>query len=543
MLPVLSLNMEAPPTPEEEGVGRAPEVSPLKLLALLDKAKAFPLLKAQQPESVADVGFTTYDGKPLVSDFNDYEIQIEQAFRFNAEDTLVFRVAITNKIDAPLIYQPDSFALRAGNRLYPQSISDADGTVPPKGRSIVYFAVTGTPDGGRNNLSLKNQFTVLVTRLSPPPPVVTVTNAPRASHSSTQRPAMKPRDFLNFFKTKSGRLVAFAALFAGGLIIFSVIRKHHTAPEDAIAVTPLATNNVGGKPQVVQSVVRPMQAFHPPPPKSEPTTRQRRQPASTCISPPQSFAGGSRARRNRSRPSVCLPTARREFAQPKKLSAVYAPFGRLIPCETVITVDSASIQTPIVGLVTENVYFGGKLVIPAGTEVHGMAQTDHQRERIASSTSWTLVWQNGEEMRIKAIALDREFDNSTNQSGWAITDGSAGLRGEIIKSDNLADIKLFAATFLSGAASALTEKQQTIFGPINSPTLNNAPFAGAQAVLQTYAQQILDSIQKNGFYVRVPSGKQFYLYVLQTIDRADATFGGAASVEEKDEQPATTPKR
>ena len=146
---------------------------------MLDKAKAFPLLKAQQPESVADVDFTTYDGKPLVSDFNDYEIQIEEAFRFNAEDTLVFRLAITNKIDAPLIYQPDSFTLRAGNRLYPQSISDADGTVPPKGRSIVYFAVTGTPDGGRNELSLRNAFTVLVTRLSPPPPpVVTVTNAP-----------------------------------------------------------------------------------------------------------------------------------------------------------------------------------------------------------------------------------------------------------------------------------------------------------------------------------------------------------------------------
>ena len=179
--PVLSLIMEAPPTPDDEGVGRAPEVSPLKLLSLLDKAKAFPLLKAQQPESVADVGFTTYDGKPLVSDFNDYQIQIEEAFRFNAEDTLVFCVAITNEADAPLIYQPDSFAIRAGNRLYPQSVSDADGTVPPKGRSIVYFAVTGTPDGGRNNLSLKNQFTVLVNRLSPPPPippVVTATNAP-----------------------------------------------------------------------------------------------------------------------------------------------------------------------------------------------------------------------------------------------------------------------------------------------------------------------------------------------------------------------------
>ena len=179
-VPVLSLNLEAPPTPEESGTGHAPDVSPLKLLSLLDKAKAFLLLKSQQPESVADVGFTTYDGKPLVSDFNDYEIQIEQAFRFNAEDTLVFRAGITNKSDAPLIYSPESFALRAGNRLYPQSISDADGTVPPKERRIVYFAVTGTPDGGRNDLSLKNKFTALVQRLSPPPAVVTATNSPVA---------------------------------------------------------------------------------------------------------------------------------------------------------------------------------------------------------------------------------------------------------------------------------------------------------------------------------------------------------------------------
>ena len=188
--PVLSLNLEPPPTPQEQGAGRTPEFDALKLLALLDKAKAFPLLKAQQPEAVADVGFTTYDGKPLVNDFNDYEIQIEQAFRFNAEDTLVFRVGITNKSDVPLVYQPDSFALRAGNRLYPQSVSDASGTVPPRGRSIVYLAVTGTPDGGRNELSLKNQFTVLINRLSPPPPPpepVAATNAPA-------HPARSPKD-------------------------------------------------------------------------------------------------------------------------------------------------------------------------------------------------------------------------------------------------------------------------------------------------------------------------------------------------------------
>jgi hypothetical protein len=356
---------------------------------------------------------------------------------------------------------------------------------------------------------------------------------------------MKPRDFLNFLKTKSGKLVVFGALFAGGLTIFSVIRQHHTASE--VAATPLATNSVSDKPEVVQTVVRPMQVFNPPPPKSTPP------PAS----PARSTAGVPAFTNTSPQPLPNVPPRQTEsltpislfadstagVARPKKLSAVYAPFGRLIPCETVITVDSASMQTPIIGLVTENIFYGGRLIIPAGTEVHGMAQTDRQRERIAGNTSWTLIWQDGEEMQLKAIALDREFDNNTNQSGWAITDGSAGLRGEIIKSDNLADIKLFAATFLSGAAGALTEKQQTVFGPINSPTLNNAPFQGAQAVLQTYAQQIYDSIQKNGFYVRVPSGKQFYLYVLQTIDRADASFGGAGITGENDGQSTTTPKR
>ena len=190
-VPVLSLTMAVMPTPEETGAGHAPEVSPLKLLSLLDKAKAFPLLKSQQPESVADVGFTTYDGKPLLSDFNDYQIRVEQAFRFNAEDTVVFRVVMTNETDKPLVYQPDSFSIRVGNRLYPQSVSDGTGIVPPSGNSIVYFAVTGTPDGGRNNLSLRNQFTVLVNRLSSPSQPTTVvasTNGPAQTIHSSKQP-------------------------------------------------------------------------------------------------------------------------------------------------------------------------------------------------------------------------------------------------------------------------------------------------------------------------------------------------------------------
>src|SRR5581483_8847357 len=67
--------------------------------------------------------------------------------------------------------------------------------------------------------------------------------------------------------------------------------------------------------------------------------------------------------------SVVADTPAAPTKEPKKFSDDFAPFGRLIPCELVITVDSSSIQTPIIGLVTEDIFHHGQLIIPAGTEV------------------------------------------------------------------------------------------------------------------------------------------------------------------------------
>lgn len=176
-VPVLALNLEDRAVIAQNSQP-APQVSPTRLLALLDKAKAFPLLKKQQPDAVAGAEAKTFGDKPLVTDFNDYEIRIEEVFRFNPEDTLVFHVTLRNKSEREVRYLPESFCVRVGNRLYFQSISDAPGVLPAAAASTVYFAVTGTPDGGRNELSLKNDFAVLVTRTSPTPPEDVSTNAP-----------------------------------------------------------------------------------------------------------------------------------------------------------------------------------------------------------------------------------------------------------------------------------------------------------------------------------------------------------------------------
>ena len=91
------------------------------------------------------------------------------------------------------------------------------------------------------------------------------------------------------------------------------------------------------------------------------------------------------------------------------LSIAYAPYGRLIPCQTVITLESSKMETPVIGLVTDDVWHNGRLVIPAGAEVHGRAALDRSRERIAASGEDCLM---GEEER-ELQCLERKLETMT----------------------------------------------------------------------------------------------------------------------------------
>lgn len=317
---------------------------------------------------------------------------------------------------------------------------------------------------------------------------------------------MNPRDVIQFFRTPVGMFAGFCILLAVGLIV----AHHFQRPIQHLPLQLVSSASAAQKSQVVTTLNRDIDPYNPP---------------TSGIG--QGNTGRPDGPRKDEERKPTLPPINlfddEPAGEPKPLSANYAPFGRLIPCELVVTVDSSTIRTPIIGLVTEDIYYAGHLLIPAGTEVHGVAQVDRARERIGSDNKWTLVLQDGEELSLTGIALDRDTD--TNGVGWDITDGSAGLRGRLIKTDDLAEIKLFAASFLSAAASALTENQQTVLGTEVLPTTQNAALVGAQGVLGAYANQIYDSIQRDGFYVRVPAGKEFYLYVTQTIDRENAAIG------------------
>jgi len=151
---------------EEDFAGRAraqqKRITPEALLGLLDQAKGFALVAQQYPEAVRQI---EHVAPRNVCFYRDFQVTVEEVFRFDPEDTLVFRVRFENHGETELHYLPQRLAARVGINVYYPAIVDASGIVPPKAATTAYFAITGTPTGGRANLSVKNTFSIVVSRV------------------------------------------------------------------------------------------------------------------------------------------------------------------------------------------------------------------------------------------------------------------------------------------------------------------------------------------------------------------------------------------
>ncbi|OJV11843.1 MAG: hypothetical protein BGO12_08455 [Verrucomicrobia bacterium 61-8] len=206
----------------------------------------------------------------------------------------------------------------------------------------------------------------------------------------------------------------------------------------------------------------------------------------------------------------------------------------MLRCELVNAVESTNIETPIIGLITEDVWQAGRLILPAGTEVHGLAQKTAARERIGSERQWVLVFQDGKELPLSGTVLDYAPDG-TNGDQWAETDGSAGLRGYMIAADKYAEAKAILAAMISAGAGAFPS-MTNIISPLTGGVTQvqqggyqDAVAAGIQAGGQIYSQRLLEGLKNDPYYVRVPAGTTFYLYVSQTVDLAKARISAATS--------------
>ncbi|MBK7999668.1 MAG: TrbI/VirB10 family protein [Verrucomicrobia bacterium] len=295
---------------------------------------------------------------------------------------------------------------------------------------------------------------------------------------------MKAR-LLDFLHTRVGQVIAILSLVGLVIGLASLPSKRTTTPQRQPSNLPAAGSNAH------LTITRPSLPVVPVPMKREGFGGTNQHPILFSV-------------------HVELPT------QTNVTVADQVPFGRLLQCQLVNTLESLTPNTPIIGLTTEDVWWNGQNVLPSGTEVHGIGNLERVRERITASGSWHLVLPHGVQLTVTGTALDREFDVA--EQGWGITDGSAGIRGEVLRNDSLAEVKLFLATALSGLAEGLQETHPTPFGFGVSRSARNLAQGGASAVLNTYSAQILEAIKRDGIFVRVPAGKQFYLYITQSID-------------------------
>jgi hypothetical protein len=321
-------------------------------------------------------------------------------------------------------------------------------------------------------------------------------------------------------------IASVAFILSGSVLVFAFLQR---GGQEKIAERQKEVEqDLGNLARPMTSSIRNFTPMFPPKPKSR-VPQQRESPI------------GMQERREN---AAIVPSSLTIFAAdppptksaPRGPKGDYAPAFRLIKCQLVNTVDSSNTTTPIIGLVTDDLWWNGRLIIRANSEVHGVANVDRVRERIASNGEFTFVLNEpsgiGRELVIRGIALDMEKEDAMDSYG--ITDGSAGLRGDIIRTANNDVIKLYAASLLSGISGAFSSGASGLLGNrvyTNSSSLGlsalqgavvNPAAGGTQSVLDRFADQIASSIERDGFFVRVPAGKQFYVYCTEAIDLTKA---------------------
>lgn len=355
---------------------------------------------------------------------------------------------------------------------------------------------------------------------------------------------MNPRNLGNFFRSKPGLFAVFVVVLFSGLWIYG---RHQASEREASKLAaqtgkkidlgqvklPLNQGLESGVPQqvkpntgvaaekeVVGSGIVPFRPIAPASPAS--TALATTGPAKTG-SIPKAESKPRMIRYASLLASYDASPARTERVDPPAPER-FVPFGTLLKCKLVNTLDSANLETPVIAVLLEDVWQNGKKVIPANTLVHGTARAGRMRDRVTASGAWRFVWQDGRELVFNGVALDREYEQEID--GYGITDGSGGIKGRIMATDDLQELKMLASAALSGFARGTQDRQQSALGSTITGSVSNGMREGVGEVFDLYAKRTLKDIEENGYFVRVAAGKEFYVYVLESVDPQKASIAG-----------------
>ena len=143
--------------------GRTRVASPARLVGFLDKLKGFPTLRSSAPEIFQNINFAEPNSH---SGLDSVDVILRRVIRDDALDSVGFEIQLVNKSETDFFYDPEGFAVRVGDEVYAQSISDAGGMVPAGKTETAFFVVTGRATGGRNDLAVTNKFEIVIRQIT-----------------------------------------------------------------------------------------------------------------------------------------------------------------------------------------------------------------------------------------------------------------------------------------------------------------------------------------------------------------------------------------
>ena len=162
--PTRTLTLAPAKAPGDGPAGGAVRISARRLYDILQDAKTYFVVKDQHPELERTIQVSV---PGTVLEYPGYRLVIDQVFRFERDDTLVFRVVFLNDTEAPLYYRPGEIALRVGRNLYWPSFAQVSRVIPPRGPARLTWEVS--PDVVSLEISNpEGQKASLLDRLSAP---------------------------------------------------------------------------------------------------------------------------------------------------------------------------------------------------------------------------------------------------------------------------------------------------------------------------------------------------------------------------------------
>ena len=143
MNPTRTLTIEVPGKARAEKPARTVHITARRLYEITQDAKTYFTVAQQYPEFDRAIEVTT-PGK--IIEYPGYRLVIDQVFRFDRDDTLVFRVAFLNDTASPRYYKPAEIGLRIGRNIYWPSFAQVSGSMAPRVPARIAWDVS--PDVG-----------------------------------------------------------------------------------------------------------------------------------------------------------------------------------------------------------------------------------------------------------------------------------------------------------------------------------------------------------------------------------------------------------